>query len=108
VKPIIQRALAQADIVRAFDHYLFEATADVARALVLEIEASLRSIAQFPGAGSPRYAAPLSIDNLRFVIVERFPYLVFYIDRDDRIEVLRVLHQHRDMPAILSLPFDDA
>jgi plasmid stabilization system protein ParE len=48
VKPIIQRTLAQADIVRAFDHYLVEATADVARALVLEIEASLRSI---PGRG---------------------------------------------------------
>jgi toxin ParE1/3/4 len=108
VKPVVQRALAQDDIVRAFDHYLLEASADVARALLLEIEASMHAIARFPGAGSVRYATPLLIEGLRFVIVERFPYLMFYLDREDRIEVLRVLHQHRDMPAILSLPFDDA
>jgi toxin ParE1/3/4 len=107
VKPILQRALAQDDIVRAFDHYLVEASADVASALVLEIEASMQAIARFPGAGSSRYATPLSIEGLRFVIVERFPYLIFYLDREDRIEVLRVLHQHRDMPAILSLPLDE-
>lgn len=108
MKPVIQRALAQADIVRAFDHYLAEASVDIASALVLEIDASLLAIARFPGAGSPRYASPLSIDNLRFVMVERFPYLIFYIDREDCIEVIRVLHQHRDMPSVLSLPFDDA
>jgi toxin ParE1/3/4 len=107
VKPVLQRALAQADIVRAFDHYLVEASAAVASDLVLEIEASMHAIARFPSAGSSRYATPLSIEGLRFVIVERFPYLMFYLDREDRIEVIRVLHQHRDMPSILSLPFDD-
>ena len=107
MKPVIQRALAQADIVRAFDHYFVEASTDVASAFVLEIEASMHAITRFPSAGSSRYALPLSIEGLRFVIVERFPYLMFYIDREDRIDVIRVLHQHRDVPSILSLPFDE-
>jgi toxin ParE1/3/4 len=29
------------------------------------------------------------------------PYLIFYIDRDDHVDVWRVLHAQRDIPARL-------
>lgn len=41
----------------------------------------------------------LQIDELRFWPVNGFPYLIFYVERDDRIEIWRVLHAQRDIPA---------
>jgi toxin ParE1/3/4 len=31
--------------------------------------------------------------------LSRYPYLVFYLERPDRIDVWRVLHGERDTPA---------
>jgi len=31
-----------------------------------------------------------------------FPYLVFYVEQSDHVDVWRVLHGHRDIPALLS------
>ena len=33
--------------------------------------------------------------------LKRYPYLVFYIEQDDHIDVWRVLHSHRDIPSWL-------
>jgi toxin ParE1/3/4 len=38
--------------------------------------------------------------------LKRFPYLVFYSERSDAIEVWRVLHGRRDIPAWLAEPAD--
>ena len=35
----------------------------------------------------------------RFWPLGRYPYLVFYIERDEQIDVWRVLHEKRDIPA---------
>jgi toxin ParE1/3/4 len=31
--------------------------------------------------------------------LSRYPYLVFYVERADHIDVWRVLHGHRDIPS---------
>jgi hypothetical protein len=31
--------------------------------------------------------------------MRRYPYVVFYVEREDRIDVWRVLHTRRDIPA---------
>ena len=36
-------------------------------------------------------------------MLKRFPYAVFYIERDAYIEVVRVLHQHSDIPVRLQI-----
>ena len=33
--------------------------------------------------------------------LRRFPYLVFFIDHEERVEIVRVLHAHRDIAAEL-------
>jgi toxin ParE1/3/4 len=38
---------------------------------------------------------------LRFWGCKRFPYLVFYFESKDQIDVWRVLHDGRDIPAWL-------
>ena len=102
MKRAIQRARAQQDIVAAFEYYLAEAGGAVAAAFVQALDACMTHIEQFPQAGSPRYAELLDIEGLRFVLIERFPYAVFYFERADNVDVVRVLHQHRDIPAMLA------
>ena len=101
MKRAVQRALAQQDIGKAFDHYLTTASASVATDFVREIDTCMRRIERFPEAGSPCYASILDVEGLRFRVVERFPYLVFYFERPDVVDIVRVLHQHRDIPEIL-------
>ncbi len=43
----------------------------------------------------------LDLPGLRCWPVKRYPYLVFYVERDDHIDVWRVLHGQRDIPAWL-------
>ena len=53
-------------------------------------------------AGSPRFSYELGLPGLRAYALQRFPYLVFYVEREDFVDVWRVLHGHRDIPAWLS------
>jgi toxin ParE1/3/4 len=102
MKPAIQRALAQDDIGHAFDHYLSVASATVASQFVLETDACVQRIERFPSSGSLRYAELLDIESLRFLVVERFPYLLFYFEREDHGDIVRMLHQHQDVPTIFT------
>lgn len=99
VKGIVPRELANRDVEEAIDHYLLEATAKVALAFVDELEKAYAHIARHPASGSPRYAHQLGLADLRFWPLGRYPYLVFYVEYDEHIDVWRVLHQQRDIPA---------
>jgi len=50
-------------------------------------------------SGAPRYAHELNMPDLRFWLVLGYPYVVFYVERDDHVDVWRVLHAKRDIPA---------
>ena len=39
--------------------------------------------------------------GLRMWSLKRYPYLVFYVEQDDHIDVWRVLNSHRDIPVWL-------
>lgn len=51
----------------------------------------------------PRYATRTNTPGLRFWQVKRFPYLIFYVEREDHVDVWRVLHGQRDIPAWLQI-----
>jgi toxin ParE1/3/4 len=99
VKGVVPRELANRDVEEAIDHYLVEATAKVALGFVDELEKAYAHIARHPASGSPRYAHQLGLADLRSWPLGRYPYLVFYIECDEHIDVWRVLHQQRDIPA---------
>ena len=69
------------------------------------IEKAYDHIARYLATGSPRYAHALNIPGLRSWPLTRYPHLVFFIEREDHIDVWRVLHGQRDIPAWLA---DDA
>lgn len=98
-KPVLPRELARRDVEAAVDHCVGEAGPEAALHFIAALQAVYRTISSHPGAGSPRYARELALPGLRSRGPRRFPYLAFYIERDDRIDVWRVLHAQRDVPA---------
>ncbi len=103
-KPIIPRALANRDIEEALDHYLDQGGAAVASGFVDALERACRHVGRHPASGSTRYAHELDLQGLRFWPLERYPYLVFYMERETYIDVWRVLHAERDIPAWMKDP----
>lgn len=101
MKPSTPTARAEADVDQAISHYLAEASFDVAVRFVAAYDDAITHIRRFPGTGSPRYAEPGDNAELRFWTLDRFPYAVFYIERDSFIDIVRVLHQASDIPAHL-------
>jgi len=98
-KAVVPRALALRDIEEGVDHYLREAGERVASRFIDDVESVFGVIARNPAAGSPRYAFELDIPGLRTWRLKRYPYLVFYVDLEGRIDVWRVIHAGRDIPA---------
>lgn len=101
-KRLIPRALAQRDIEAALDYYVDAAGVDVALKFVASLESAYRIIAERPAIGSPRFAHELGLPGMRSRKLARFPYLIFYFDRGDYIDVWRILHAQRDIPTWLT------
>jgi toxin ParE1/3/4 len=101
IKPLLRRKLASEEIASAIEHYLAEGGAVLADRFIDDLEAAFDHIARAPGTGSTRYAPHTQRPDLRFWQIKRFPYLIFYIELEARIDVLRVLHASRDIPASL-------
>ena len=97
-KPVILRAAAQRDVDAAIAHYREEGGADVALGFVDALEAAVCHITLNPESGSPRYGHELNLAGLRSWPLKRYPYLVFYMAGDGRIDVWRILHGRRDIP----------
>ena len=103
-KPVVPRARANRDVDDAVLHYLREGGAQAGLHFIGVLEAAYKHIARHPAAGLPRYGHELDIPGLRAWPLKRHPYLVFYIEREDRIDVWRVLHGQRDIPSWLREP----
>lgn len=74
-------------------------SANAALGFVDSLEHAYTHIGRNPASGSPRYAHELNLPGLRTWPTPRFPYLVFYVEYEDHVDVWRVLHAKRDIPA---------
>ncbi len=100
-KPVIPRELANRDIDEAIKHYLSKGARQAAMDFIEILEKAFARIGRHPATGSPRYAHELELPGLRSWPLTPYPHLVFYIERSDHIDVWRVLHGRRDIPAWL-------
>jgi len=98
-KPVNPRQIAFEDIQQAVEHYRDTAGADTAVAFVDALQATFNLLGRHPGIGSTRFEIELELPGPRMHPLTGFPYLVFYLERQDHIDVWRVLHGHRDIPA---------
>lgn len=102
VKPVVPRALARQDIEQAIGYYLSEEAESAALGFIDELERAFAHISRHPATGSTRYAHELELFGLRSWTLKRFPYMVFYVEQPDHIDVWRVLHGMRDIPETLT------
>lgn len=103
-KTVVLRERALRDIDDAVAYYLDAAGAKVALGFVDALERACRHLSTHPGIGSPRYAHELDLPDLRCWPLQRFPYLIFYVEGENGVDVWRVLHAERDIPAWLREP----
>jgi toxin ParE1/3/4 len=104
VKAVVPREPAHRDVEDAVAHYLTEDAGSAALRFIDALEKAYRHIGRHPATGSPRYAHELNLPGLRSWPLTRHPYLVFYVERPDHIDVWRVLHGQRDIPAWMQEP----
>ena len=79
-------------------NYIAMDNPEAADRVVLAFEANAALLATEPELGlhQPR------LRGLRLWVVTEFPnYLIFYRQREGRVEIVRVLHGARDLPSIL-------
>ena len=100
-KPVIPRELANRDVDDALTYYLSQGAEQAAVGFIDFLEEAYEHIGHHPATGSPRYQHELGLPELRVWSLNRYPYMVFYVERQDHIDVWRVLHSQRDIPAWL-------
>jgi toxin ParE1/3/4 len=104
VWPVVPRELASKDVEDAIAYDLSEDAGQAALGFIDALEQAYARISRHPAAGSERYAHDLNLPGLRFWPLARYPYIVFYIERPEHIDVWRVLHGQRDIPAWMQEP----
>ena len=66
------------------------------------IELTCDVLSRMPGIGSPRYAEIPLVCGIRMLAIKDFEkYLLFYLESEDCVDVIRVLHGARDIPEAL-------
>jgi len=107
-KPVVPRQQALRDVDDAIAHYLQEDAPEAALGFIAALERAYAHLGRQPATGSPRSAHELGLPGLRTWPLTRFPYLVFYVERVDHLDVWRVLHTHRDIAAWMQAPDEPA
>ena len=99
IKPVIPRALATQDAEQTIEYYLGEQADETALGFIEALELAFDHISKYPSSGSPRLGHELDLPDLRSWPLKTFPFLVFYVETSDHIDVWRVLQQKRDIPS---------
>lgn len=94
------RPAARTDADAAQDWY-DDAAPGLGGAFTDELLSVLAFLVEHPSVGSRRYAHLLPDESLRVWSLDRFPFLVFYRVSDEVLDVVRVLHERRDIVASL-------
>ncbi len=92
--------VAKSDVLEITDYYA-EISVELAERFVTELEATLHGLCFQPSVGSRRYAHFLPDQSLRVWQLDRFPFLLFYRVDGALLDVLRILHERRDLSAAL-------
>lgn len=103
-KPVIPRVQAEQDVDEALAFYLAEGGEPVALGFIDALQQAYAHLGRQPATGSPRYGHDLNLPGLRSWPLSRYPFLVFYVERTDHVDVWRVLHGQRDIPAWMQQP----
>ena len=96
------RTSAVDDIKAAAIYYHRKAGPETALEFVEALKEAINHLRQFPLIGSFRFASELDVPDLQNWPLQKFPYIIFYAASAEHIDIWRVLHARRDVPAHLT------
>ncbi len=99
-KPHVLRPQAREDRRAEVLYYRQEASAAVATQLVKAMAKALKDLEHNPSIGSPTLGKLLGIDQLRTWRLQGFPLSFWYFEREDHIDVIRLVGQRQDQGAV--------
>lgn len=100
--PTHLRPQAEVDLVERTRYYRREGGDELGSQFFDAAMRALESIGHMPGAATPRIGELCDIPGLRHRRVAGFPCDWFYFIATDHIDVVRLLAETRDLPAILA------
>lgn len=100
-KEVRWRQLATDDYFSIVAWYTDEAGDKVAERFIRSLRETEGRISRNPSLGPTSFTYGASKQATRYGAVDGFPYLVFYLNLDEHIEIVRVLHERRDIPGQL-------
>ena len=98
----ILRPQAEVDFIERAHPYRDEGGADLGERFFDAAISALDAIGRMPGAGSPGVGELCGIDGLRVRRVPNVPCGWFYFASGDRVDVVRLLADARDIAAVLA------
>ncbi len=102
MKPAALRPQAKRDRQDEVRYCRIKASQQIAKDLVAASRAALEQLQQNPGMGSPRIGQILDIPDLRSWRVSGFPLIWFYLEREDCLDVVRLLSERQDILSVLN------
>lgn len=96
------RPLAEADLIERTRDYRREGGDEIGRRFFDAAVAALEATGRMPGAGTPQVGELVEIPGLRHRRVTGFPCGWFYFITDDGVDVVRLLADAQNLPAILA------
>jgi toxin ParE1/3/4 len=101
MKPVRLTPRADSDIDACFC-WIAEDNPAAALRFLDAIELTCDALSHMPGIGSPHYAEIPLVHGVRMLAIKDFEnYLLFYLEHEDSVDVIRVLHGARDIPEAL-------
>ena len=95
-------AHSKQDLIEQYE-YIARDSVEAAERFLSAVETAVAQLAGMPRIGAPWKSPHLQLAGVRTWLVPRFPnHVIFYREREDGIEVLRVLHGARDIQSLLS------
>jgi toxin ParE1/3/4 len=103
LKPARLRPQALADRKEEVRYYRRQASLAVAVKMIAASRKALDQIEHNPGMGSHRIGELLGIPDLISWRLTGFPLVWFYFERDDSLDVVRLLGERQDIMVILGV-----
>lgn len=107
MKAAALRPLAESDLIERSRYYRHAGGSELAERFFDAAISAIRSIEASPGLGSPRVGELIGLDGLRRVGIEGFPCGWLYLERAQRLDVIRLLADRQDLAAALGEADED-
>jgi toxin ParE1/3/4 len=98
---LVRRPAAQRDLAEAAAYLVTEGGSALSHRFLDELEAAFRRLCSFPHLGKRWPTTNRELTGIRRWPLAHFPYSVFYLPTETTIEIVRVLHNSRDLPPLL-------